>query len=308
MTVSEATTGTATLLDLQTLTFTISNPATGVLFSTAPTVTYSSTAPLDISGPATCALSVDRRSCTVAGIDDHTLLPQRLDSAVTIHPTLDVDPGAAVPLGTKVQITVTSSLGTLFIGNPATIATVGTVNFGVAAQPVIYIGFNDQATGVITLTESGVGFFVAGIGGNNTFAICPLTGETFTRAPWAVITNPTTTDLRLLTGVTGGTSVKGTLAPSTVAPFGLCAYWTIFTKSTTAPASIQIVGSDASDNPLAGGPLNPTDGPRLSVPKTLAPGSTQFQLLIGKRTFPGVLDGVGASVILSNAIRASRTA
>jgi hypothetical protein len=294
VTVSEAGTGTSTLLNADTLTFTISSPATGVLFSTAPTVAYTGG---DITGPATCALSVDRHTCTVAGLADTSASAA---SAVTIFTLVDVD--TTVPLGTKVQVTVTSALATLMIGSPATIATVGTINFGVAAQPVIYIGFNDQMTGVITMTESGVGFFVAGIGGNNTFAICPLTGETFIRAPWAVITNPTTTDLRLLTGVTGGTSVKGTLAPSTAAPFGICAYWTIFSKSTTAPATIQIVGSDASGNPLVGGPLNPTDGPRLSVPKNLTPGSTQFQLLIG--TQPQVLSGAGATVILSNAVRA----
>ena len=32
------------------------------------------------------------------------------------------------------------------------------------------------------------GFFVSGVGGNNTFALCLESGELFTRAPWAVVT------------------------------------------------------------------------------------------------------------------------
>src|SRR5207237_2194693 len=89
VTVSEAPSSPAGTLGGETLTFTISSPASGVVFSVAPPVTTTG----GVTAPATCALSVDRHTCTVSGIAN-----PGATGSVTIHPTLDVD--ASVPLGT----------------------------------------------------------------------------------------------------------------------------------------------------------------------------------------------------------------
>jgi len=288
VTISDTPSGTATSLNGQTITLTITSPASGVVFSVAPPVTY---APgTGVSGPATCSLSVDRKSCTITGITDTALA----GGAVTIGPiTLDVD--STVPLGTAVKVSVVTSPTLAVNGGSVTIAFVGRVIVATAAQPTVFIGFNDQPTGMITFTESGAGFFVAGLGGNNTFAICPKTGEAFTRAPWAVVT---TGDLKLLSGLVGASQVKGTLFVNLLGE--TCAYWTVYSASTVA-STIEIRGSADDTNPLPSGANN---GPRINVPKSgfgATPGSTQMSLHIG--TFAQVNAGTGFNQILSNAIR-----
>jgi len=298
VTLSEAPSGTATsFVNAQTVTFAITAPATGVVFSSAPTLTGP-------GGPVVCALSFDRRSCTAtitgatAGIDTYTLTNIRLDA------------DASVPLGTAVTLTATVSGGAGVNGAPTTIANVGRVVIGTSAQPTISIGFNDQPTGLITLTESGAGFFTAGVGGNNSFGLCLATGETFTRAPWAVVTVPGGTapaGLSLLSGVVGASQVQGTLYNA-----GSCARWTVFSASTTGPATIEIRGSADNTTPL---PTGANNGPRLSVPSNLQPGSTQAVILIGQQAavaagcpvppFPAnaCAGNAAFSSVVSNAIR-----
>ena len=81
---------------------------------------------------------------------------------------------------------------------------------------------------------------------------------------------------QLLSGFVGSQSVKGTLFNG-----GTCAYWTVFSATTgTTPSVIEIRGSANDTTPLPSGANN---GPRLSVPATSAPGSTQIRVLVGQQ-------------------------
>ncbi len=107
---------------------------------------------------------------------------------------------------------------------------------GTGAQPTIFINYNGQNSGMITLTEAGAGFFQAARARNDAFGICINTGETFTYAPWAIVAAG---DLKLLTSTsTGATSSPGTLLS---ADGKSCAMWSIYSASTVA-STIDIVG------------------------------------------------------------------
>ncbi len=76
------------------------------------------------------------------------------------HVTLSnimLDVASTVPAGTAVNVTITSSPAITVSVTANTIAYVGRVIAGVAAQPTIYINYNNQSTGLITLTETGAG-------------------------------------------------------------------------------------------------------------------------------------------------------
>jgi hypothetical protein len=117
-------------------------------------------------------------------------------------------------------------------------------------------------------------------------------GESFTRAPWAVVT---TGDLKLFSGVVGATQAKGTLFASNT-----CARWSVFSASTVA-STIEIRGTDAADVVLPSGSLN---GPRFNVPAGLTPGATLIEVSIG--TLAEVLVGDVLQTTVSNAFRAFR--
>jgi len=277
------------------LTFTLS----AGLFSNSPVV---SAAGLTL-GTSVCNISFDRKSCTVT-----TTSASAAPATITLGNSpaapilLDID--ASTPLGTAINVTVTGAPAINVSVDANTIAYVSRVVVGTAAQPTIFINYNDQASGQLTLTESAAGFFTDGTGSNNAFGLCITTGESFTRAPFAVVTAG---DLKLLDGLVGGTSVRGTLFtgpdPDGAGPLtsSSCVRWTVYTASTAA-STIEIRGSDASDVVLASGSLN---GPRLSVPGTLTPGSTQANILIGSQT--NVANGTAVSSVVSNAIRAYKS-
>jgi hypothetical protein len=108
-------------------------------------------------------------------------------------------------------------------------------------------------------------------------------------------------NLQLLSGFVGSQSVKGTLFTVGSAS---CAYWTVFSATTgTTPSVIEIRGSANDTTPLPSGANN---GPRLSVPGNVAPGSTQIRVLVGQQ--PGVTGNLNANVVslVSSAIRAFR--
>jgi hypothetical protein len=244
-----------------TLTFTLS--ATGVQFSSSPAVADND-AGMTL-GSSFCNVSSDRSSCSVSVTHVSTGL-----ATITLS-GINLDVASTVPSGTVVNVVVTSSPAINVKITANTIANVGRIVVGTAAQPVIFINFNDQSTGMITLTESAAGFFQAGTGANNRITLCLTTGEAFTRAPFAVITAG---DLKLLTGLVGGTSVLGTL--NTVGGNN-CAYWTVYSASTVI-STIEIRGSDSAGVVLPTGALN---GPRLSVPSNLSPGTTQMSVTSG---------------------------
>jgi len=283
-----ATEQTAGYIGVGTLTFTLS-PA-GVLFSASPTVSATGAG---FAIGTVCNLSFDRTSCTVSVTSASTA------PAVVTLSNISLDVASSVAPGTSVNVAISGSPAINVSVTANTIAIVSRVIIGVAATPTIWINYNDQSTGTISLTEQGAGFFTAGLGGNNTFGLCLATGESFTRAPYAVVT---VGDLKLLNGVVGGTSVLGTLMmdPDADAP---CAYWTVYSASTVA-STIEIRGSDSTGAVLPSGPNN---GPRVSVPNNLQPGPTQMAINVGPLANMGE-DNEGAFVgLVTNAIRAYKS-
>lgn len=306
-TVTELTAGY--LADNTVLTFTLN---TG-LFSNSPIAWVSGGTGLTLGGDTVvisqspCNLSFDRKSCSVTVTDVSTAAAQvtlgdagnvaGVGTAVADPVLVDIPAGTAI--GSAINITVTGAPAIVVDVDAQTVAFVARVVVGTAAQPTIYIGENDQPTGQITITESGAGFFTDGTGSNNAFALCLRTGESFTRAPFAVVTAG---DLKLLVGLVGGTSVLGTLYNESTTGAS-CARWTVYTASTTA-STIEIRGSDSAGAVLPSGANN---GPRLSVPTTglaAAPGATVSDILIG--TQANILAGLGLSSKVSNATRAFR--
>jgi len=318
---TDATTGSAGFIAKDTvLTFTID--AAGVLYSTSPSVqaldattglpyTYEQRAialkldgakapaapvppavlgvPAANDGSAVCTISFDRKSCSIKVTQAST--DSLHQAAVSLY-NIKVDVDSTVAKGTPVNIVVT---GVAVSVDFNTVANVARVIVGVAAQPTIYINYNDQASGMMSLTESGAGFFedASVYLGRNVFGLCATSGETFTRAPWAVVA---TGDLKLLSGLVGATSVQGTLYNG-----AMCAYWTVFSVSTVA-STVDIRGSDSANVVLPAGANN---GPRYSVGPGLAPGATLVNILIGDRA--DVLAGGDISSKVSNAVRAFKS-
>lgn len=185
-----------------------------------------------------------------------------------------VDVAASAVLGSTVDVTVTA--GSLLV-TPASV-TIGYINnviAGTAATPIVYIGENDQQTGMVTLTETAVGSFTAG-GSNNVFKVCLNSGyEFFTRAPFAVVT---ASNLKLLNPSTllGTTSLAGVLSGGNT-----CASWTIYSASTDVPAMIDIRGSDAAGAVLPAGSLN---GGRINVESGSPIGTVNLDVSSGTAT------------------------
>ena len=277
----------------------------GVLFSAPPKLEVNGG--LKVNGSNTlgtlCPLSFDRTSCSVT-VTATSTYSDSFEALELEENTYSFDVASSVPLGTKVSINVTTSqAGLPVVQNPNgsgtnQVAVVARIVVGVAAAPTIFINYNDQATGMITLTESGAGFFTAGAG-NNYFGLCLISGESFTRAPWAVVT---VGDLKIRNGVVGAASAQGTLFTTPwPGPYYSCVEWIVYTGSTVA-STIEIRGSDASNVVLASGPLN---GPRLSVPASLTPGPDAINILIGGQTNVGNDTAITSKV--SNAIRAYKS-
>ncbi len=253
-----------------TLTFTIATA--GVTFSTAPSASIT-------SGTLTGTVGVmtpDLKSVTWT-----------IATASAVPATLTVtgiryDVAASVPAGTQVSVGLVLSGGKVVTPTSRSNAVVGRVVVGVGATPTVYIGENNQPSGMITLTESGAGFLTDGTGPNNVFTLCLASGETFTLAPWAIVTGPATGAVRLREGAVASPDniVLGTLFTSDDGRS--CAYWTVWTASTAA-STIEIRATDpaAPGAPLPSGANN---GPRLSVGPGLAPGTTQAGISFGDFT------------------------
>ncbi len=268
----------------------------GIQFSTPPTVGYAGT----ITGPATCALSFDRNSCSLT-----TTAASTAASSITIG-TIRVDVAPTVALGTAVTITPTTSPARTIVPANFRVAYVARTVVGVGGIPTIFINVNDQNSGMLTLTETTAGFFRAGVGENNAFGICFTTGEQMTRAPWAVVTAG---DLQLLSGAVGAASVQGTLfaGPAIAGGTQSCARWTVYGRAATPLVStIEIRGADASNVVLPSGANN---GPRLNVVPAIGvagtPGPTLANVLIGQQA--DVIAGTALSTIVQNAVRAFKS-
>lgn len=275
---------------------------TGIQYSVAPAVAYTGA----ITGPATCALSFDRQSCSIT-----TTAASAAGNTITLS-GFRVDVASTVPLGTPVNVTVTTSPSRTVVPASVRIAFVQRTVIGVGGIPTIFINVNDQNTGMLTLTETSAGFFRAGVGENNAFGICFTTGEILTRPPVAVVTSG---DLQLLSGVVGAAQATGTLYTvpnSLLVPPGTtddwsCARWTVFGRASTPVVStIEIRGADASNVVLPSGANN---GPRVNVVPGQGvagtPGPTLVGVLIGLQA--DVIAGTTSNTIVQNAVRAFRS-
>ncbi len=265
---------------------------TGIQYSLPPTVAYGGT----ITGPATCALSFDRNSCSLT-----TTATSAAGSTITLA-NFRVDVATTVALGTALTVTPTTSPTRTVVPANFRIAYVQRTVVGVGGIPTIFINVNDQNTGQLTLTEATAGFFKAGVGENNAFGICFTTGEQLTRAPWAVVTSG---DLLLLSGTAGAASAAGTLfpGPAITSGFQSCARWTVYGRGTTPVVStIEIRGADASNVVLPSGANN---GPRVNVVPGVGvagtPGPTLVNVLVGQQA--DVALGAGLTTSVQNAVR-----
>ena len=156
---------------------------------------------------------------------------------------------------------------------------------------------------LLTVTETAAGFFQAGLNNNNAFQICAADfnptsatpSETFTFAPWAVVTTGNVSLLNTSTNV-GAASVQGTLNATNT-----CATWNVYAASTTA-STITIVGANAS------GPLSAsvaTNGPTLNIDPAATPGPVTF--MVGTGTLNGTTFTAAYSTTAVNAIRAFKS-
>jgi hypothetical protein len=301
--VKENATGTLTVGTV--ITFTLDTA--GVKFSSSPLLHVHNGLNLG-NGASTntaCSLSFSRTSCsvTVTAKSTSSAIPVIVLSTTESSQAF-VDLDASVPQGTTIGINVSTSPALPVKVTDNAVAMVSRVIIGVGATPTIYINENDQQSGMLTLTESVAGQFkdASDVTGQNWFGLCQLTGETYTRAPYAVVTAG---DLKLRSGAAAATSVLGTLftGPASIySPFALtsCVKWQVWSKSTVA-STIELRGSDVGGVVLPSGANN---GPRLSVPGTLVPGTTQTQVNVG--TEAEVNANTVKQTIATNAVRAYR--
>ena len=167
-----------------------------------------------------------------------------------------------MPGGTYVEVNLALSGGLIVTGNPATNAIVFRGITATAPTPTVYIGENNQATGLVTLTELSAGIFNSGTGSNNVIAVCQLgVNYSYTFAPWAKVTAG---DLRLREGAVA--------SPDNIVvgawDGGGCYTWTVWTGSTTA--STIVIGNDTF-----------TTGPLINVTVNQAPGIVAMDIYSG---------------------------
>jgi hypothetical protein len=223
------------------ITYTIATD--GVVFSGTPSVSNfvytnasnstAADATLVLSGPI---LAADRKSVTVTVTTASTL------AARVVLGNVRYDVASTVAGGTYVDVNATLSGGLLTTGNPAENAIVFRGITASAPTPTVYIGENNQATGLVTLTEAAAGFFQSGLGNNNIISVCTNNVDySFTFPPYLKVTAG---DLRLRDGSVASTTniVAGTLN-------GTCYDWTVWTASTVA--STVVIGNST----FASGPI-----------------------------------------------------
>ena len=132
----------------------------GVVFSVVPTRTATG---LVTDNPI---LSADRKSVTV------TVTTVSVVPATIVLSGILYDVAATVAPGTFVSVAVTAT-GKVVLPATRTNAVVFRGITASAPLPTVYIGENNQATGLVTLKEAAAGFFQAGTGSNNVLSGLP---------------------------------------------------------------------------------------------------------------------------------------
>lgn len=204
---------------------------------------------------ASPVLGADRKSITVT-------ITQDADAGDTIDFGPYMDVALNVPNGTTVDVAVTvSRAGVVVLDSPVTVAVVGYVAVGSTAAPTIYIGQNDQATGMITITESAAGVLTD----DGLLEVCLQTDESWAvgRYFWAVVTSG---DLKLNAAGLPVTQAKMTID-------GDCLTVLPYTASTVA-STIEIRDGTSSAPVVSG----PTNGPKVNVPNYMSPGQTYVRV------------------------------
>jgi len=255
------------LQDGDTITFTIDTA--GVLFSPDSCLVVSTcivgtnitaASPVLGAGRTTLTFTLDETGGDDAGTEGQ--ISGVLADSLAFDPNYDVALGT--PSGTTVDVSVTvSRAGVTVIGSPTTVGVVGFVVAGSTSAPNVLIGQNDQATGMITLTESGaatIGFTTP----DGFIKVCLVnTTETWSvgRYFWAVVTAG---DLKL--NVAGLAATQGKMAIDTSNPE--CLEIQVYTVSTVA-STIEIRDGSATA-PAASGAAN---GPKINVSNSSLPGA-----------------------------------
>jgi hypothetical protein len=259
-------------------TFTFKILTAGVVFTTAPSISWDSTTGT-LSAPV---ISADRLSATVtvktASADFPTLI-----SLFNIK----YDVAASVPAGTFISVGLTTSAAKAVLPADVTNAVVFRGIVASAPSPTVFIGENNQAAGLVTLKESAAGFFTDGVGtATNLFEICPIGVDyRFTLAPVAsVVGGVASGNLILRDGAAASTTniVTGT----SVGSVG-CYSWTVWTASTTA--STIVIGAAPSA----------ATGALINVTSNQAPGGVNVDLFIGTSAFD---DSLAATVQFATAV------
>jgi hypothetical protein len=218
-----------------TLTFTITTA--GVVFSSVPKVVTAG----DI-GVSAGVLSADRKTVVVTVTTASTVLSQVWLGNTPSNPVL-YDVATTAAAGSYVDVSLALSGGLLTDVSTASNAIIFRGITATAPTPTVYIGENNQATGLVTLTEQAAGFFNAGLGANNVLAVCQTgVSYTYTFAPWAKVTAG---DLKLRDGSTASATniVAGTWDGAG------CYTWKVWSASTVA-STIVIGNSTFSSGPL----------------------------------------------------------
>ena len=158
--------------------------------------------------------------------------------------------------GTVVDVNLALERRRLVTADPAQNAIVFRGITATPPTPTVYIGENNQATGLVTIAEQAAGFFQAGTGANNMLAVCLLDARTSLHlAPWAKVTAG---DLRLREGdVASPDNIVQGSHHRTAPPD--CYYWTVWTASTTA--STIVIGNDAVHAPARTSTSQSTQAP-----------------------------------------------
>ncbi len=245
---------------------------------------HSHASALDLANE-TSTLSADRKTATWT---ISTASAASTFGYINSHGPWQVDVAASAVLGAAVNVTVTAG-SLLVIPSSVTIGYINNVISGSAATPVVYIGENDQSTGMVTIKEVATGYFTAG-GTNNTLTVCLDSGdEFFTRAPFAVVT---ASDLKLRNPSTllGTASQVGVIDSDSDFE---CATWTIYSASTDVPGTIEIRGSGTDGTVLPTGSLN---GGRINVRSGSPIGTVNLSLNSGSATEQTEFDLVAIAV------------
>ncbi len=248
-----------------TLTFAITTP--GVQFSVLPTVASSGNFAV-----GTGVLSLDRTSITYTVTTASTT-----DLQVLTLSNIKYDVALSATAGAMVNVTLTISGGVAVSGSPAANAQIAETIIGSGAVPTIIIGNNDQPTGLLTIRESAAGTLPDDTTvSTDKIVVCTTTGETFSRAPWFVVTAG---DLKFNVGGVAATQAKATLSTST------CAFVQVYSASTVASTIEVRAGVDAANT--APKPSGPNNGATVNVGSGLLPGPTLVQVSISATGAPG---------------------